>query len=193
MPCQLQDPSAPPCLALLYLSCTAPTAVCGDGAFRMRFLRKRLSVAGVGASQRPAVAGGCCCQLHVHRAPPGNVPHCHPAHAPCHRPCVSQILALSLLVLSLLMTHISSHLDLSLPWLSATLMSVSGSQRSPGSPRGDASPGSKGAPPASTGTGIGAVDQPIRALGSWGLIRINTTISRATASASSRPGLFQCS
>lgn len=97
----------------LYLSCSAPTAVCGDGAFRMRFLRKCLSVVGAGTSQRPAVARGCCSQLCVRRAPPGNAPRCRPACAPCHSPRVSQMLALSLLVLSLLMTHISSHLDLS--------------------------------------------------------------------------------
>lgn len=63
----------------LRLSCTAATAgllpACGDAAFKMWFLRKRWSVVGAGASQRPKAPGGLCHQLCARRATPGVSQH----------------------------------------------------------------------------------------------------------------------
>lgn len=92
---------------------------CVDGAFRMWFLRKCLSVVGVGSSQRLKTAGGLLCQLCVHRASPPLeelMPQCagaHPALTPCHRsPCLRDV-TLTMLVLRLL-NGVSSQQDLSL-------------------------------------------------------------------------------
>lgn len=99
--------------------------VCGDGAFRMWFLRKCLSVVGAGASQRLKAADGLRCQLRVRRASPPREGHMlqraggHPSTAILPSllatgPCISGMLALSLLVLCQLMNQVSSHLDPSL-------------------------------------------------------------------------------
>lgn len=153
------------CLSIFLARLPQPGSlpVCGDGAFGMWFLRKCLSMVGVGASQRPKAAGGLCCQLRVHRASPpwrrphtaagGGTPshHC-PALARRHRP-LHLADAGAELVSSLPVNESSQLSPGSFPGLVFCHLNE-WQRRSPGSTRGDASesssPGSRGDPPTSS-------------------------------------------